>query len=139
MTRLDGAGRRRKGASAEVALVKHLRATGAFPYAERRGGGFGGSDVIGTPGITFESKNVAGLKLGMWTDQTEAARIASGDTYGVLVVKRSGTTNPGRWHAVMPLDQLLALLAEAGWAAPQSTTTQTMDDIVNNPEADDAA
>jgi hypothetical protein len=108
---------RRKGAAAELALVKHLQANG-YPYAERRGGGFGGSDVICTPGVTWESKNVAGLRLGVWADQTEAARIAAGDTYGVLVVKRAGTTDVGRWHAVMPLDQLLALLAETGWAKP---------------------
>lgn len=114
---MTGQASRRKGAAAELALVRHLQAHG-FPHAERRGGGFGGSDVIGTPGITWESKNVAGLKLGTWVDQTEAARIASGDTYGVLVVKRAGTTDVGRWHAVMPLDQLLALLAETEWAKP---------------------
>ena len=114
---MTGQTSRRKGAAAELALVRHLQANG-FPYAERRGGGFGGSDVIGTPGITWESKNVAGTRLGVWADQTDAARIASGDTYGVTVVKRAGTTDVGRWHAVMPLDQLLALLAETGWAKP---------------------
>lgn len=114
---MSGQASRRKGAAAELALVRHLQANG-FPHAERRGGGFGGSDVIGTPGITWESKNVAGPRLGVWADQTDAARIASGDTYGVCVVKRAGTTDVGRWHAVMPLDQLLALLREAGWAAP---------------------
>ncbi len=113
----SGAGRRRKGADAELALVRYLQANG-FPYAERRGGGFGGADVVGPPGITWESKAQAGARLATWADQTEAARAAAGDTYGVLIAKRAGTTDVGRWFAVLPMAQFVALLAEAGWAAP---------------------
>ena len=101
-------------------MVKYLRANG-LPYAERRGGGFGGSDVVGTPGLTVEVKAQAGARLATWADQTEAARAAAGDTYGVLIAKRAGTTDVGRWFAVLPMAQFMALLAEAGWTAPDPT------------------
>lgn len=114
---LDGAARRRKGNDYERALVTWLQTHG-WPYAERRGGGFGGSDVVGTPGLTFECKAQAGTSLGAWVDQTQEARAAAGDTYGVLAVKRRGTTDVGRWFGVMPLEQLAALLVEAGYGAP---------------------
>ncbi len=113
----SGAGNRRKGNTNELAAAKYLAANG-LPHAERRGGGFGGSDIVGTPGLTFEVKAQAGARLATWVDQTEAARAAAGDTYGVLIAKRAGTTDVGRWHAVLPMAQLMALLAEAGWTAP---------------------
>lgn len=113
----SGAGRRRKGATQELAVAKYLAASG-LPHAERRGGGFGGSDIVGTPGLTFEVKSQAGARLATWADQTEEARAAAGDTYGVLIAKRAGTTDVGRWHAVLPMAQFMALLAEAGWTAP---------------------
>jgi hypothetical protein len=119
---VTGATSRRKGSAAERALVDHLRANG-WPYAERRGGGFGGSDVIGTPGVTFESKNCARVELAAWVDQAETARIGSGDRYSPVIVKRKGHTDVGRWYAVLPVAQLLALLAEAGWAAPYAEET----------------
>ena len=119
---MTGQTSRRKGIDAELALAKWLQANG-WPHAERRGGGFGGSDIVGTPGITWECKNQAGLSLGTWTTQTETARTTAGDTYGVLVVKRAGTTDVGRWHAVMPLNQMLALLREAGWAGEPTEPT----------------
>lgn len=114
---LSGAARRRKGIEYERQLVAWLAANG-WPHAERRGGGFGGSDVVGTPGLTFECKAQAGTSLGAWVDQTEAARAQAGDRYGVLCVKRKGTSDVGRWHAVMPLESLARLLADAGWTAP---------------------
>ncbi len=116
----SGAGRRRKGATQELAVAKYLAANG-LPHAERRGGGFGGSDIVGTPGITWEVKAQAGARLATWADQTEAARAAAGDTYGVLIAKRAGTTDVGRWFAVLPMAQFMALLAEAGWTAADPT------------------
>ncbi len=116
----SGAGRRRKGIDNELAAAKYLQAHG-FPHAERRGGGFGGSDIVGTPGLTFEVKAQAGARLATWVDQTQEARAKAGDTYGVLIAKRAGTTDVGRWHAVLPMAQFMALLAEAGWTAPDPT------------------
>lgn len=121
--RVTGASSRRKGASAERALVTWLQSHG-WAHAERRGGGFGGSDVIGTPGVTFEMKNVAGTRLGEWADQTEAARAAAGDRYGVTVVKRRGTTDVGRWFAVLPMEQLARLMADAEWATAEWITDE---------------
>jgi hypothetical protein len=117
----SGAGRRRKGHAAEAAVAQYLAANG-FSHAERRGGGFGGSDIVGTPGISWEVKAQAGARLATWADQTEAARAAAGDVYGILIAKRAGTTDVGRWLAVLPMAQFMALLAEAGWTAPLAPT-----------------
>lgn len=114
---VTGAGNRRKGHTTEAAVAAYLREHG-WPHAERRGGGFGGSDIVGTPGITWEVKNQAGLRLGEWVDQMTGAQDDASDRHGVLIVKRKGTTDPGEWFAVMQLDGLLDLLAEAGWTAP---------------------
>lgn len=113
----SAAGRRRKGIVNELAVAKYLAANG-LPHAERRGGGFGGSDIVGTPDLTFEVKAQAGAQLATWANQTETARKAAGDTYGILVAKRAGTTDVGQWHAVLPMSQLMALLAEAGRTTP---------------------
>lgn len=117
---MSGASSRRKGAEAERAVVKYLRANG-FPYADRRGAGFDGADIVGMPGITVEIKAQAGARLATWVDQAQEARAKAGDTYGVLIAKRAGTTDVGRWHAVLPMAQFMALLAEAGWTAPDPT------------------
>lgn len=116
----SGAGRRRKGVVQELAAAKYLAANG-MPHAERRGGGFGGSDIVGTPGITWEVKAQAGARLATWVDQAQEVRAKAGDTYRMLIAKRAGTTDVGRWHAVLPMAQFMALLAEAGWTAPDPT------------------
>lgn len=108
---------RDKGARAERAVVAHLRAHG-FPYAERRQGGTPGADITGCPGIAWEVKDHKRHDLAGWLRQAEAQRLAATATYGPLIVKRAGTTDVGQWYAVLTVDQLLALLAEAGWTAP---------------------
>ena len=58
------------------------------------------------------------MPLGDFYNPTGQGTYPAGSPYGVTVAKRAGTADVGRWHAVMPLNQLLALLAETGWAKP---------------------
>lgn len=108
---------RRKGADAERDVVAWLRANG-FRYAERRAGGTPGPDITGCPGIAWEIKAATRLELAAWVDQAEAQRAATGADVGPVVIKRRGTTNPGRFYAVLPLADLAHLLVEAGYGAP---------------------
>lgn len=110
------AGSRRKGATAERDVTAWLRANG-WPWAERRAGGTPGPDITGCPGIAWEIKNAARLELAAWVDQAEAQRATSGADVGPVVIKRKGTTDPGRWYAVLPLADLAHLLVEAGYGA----------------------
>lgn len=106
-----GAANRRKGHDAERALVTWLRANG-WPHAERsvRTGFRSGDrelpdtgDVDGTPGIVWQVKNVAREDIAAWLTETEAQRTAARAHFGVLVQRRSGKADPGRWWAWMRL------------------------------------
>ncbi len=110
-----GAMSRRKGAAAEVAVVRWLRGRGR-PTTERRPSGspdpFG--DVAGIPGTVIEVKNHAALDLAGWATQLEAEIAAAGAETGVVIVKRRGTTDVGRWYAVLTVDTWERLMTEAG-------------------------
>jgi hypothetical protein len=105
---------RRKGADAERAVVAYLTEHG-FPYAERRLCGAAGPDITGTPGIAWEVKSARRHELAAWVDQAEAQRPGVGANLAPLVIKRTGTTDVGRWYAVLPMAQLVELLKAAGW------------------------
>lgn len=101
---------RKKGTAAETAVVNWLRANG-FGGADRqplRGRDQG--DITACPGVIIEVKDhkrVAGgippAVLTEWMRQTEAERCNADADLGILVVKRSGTADPGRWYAYVPL------------------------------------
>lgn len=118
---MSGATSRRKGYTAENEVVKHLRDNG-FPYAERRAPGTDGPDITGTPGIAWEIKNQAKMELASWVDQAETQRAAIAAPYAPVIHKRKGVTDVGRWYATLPVNQLLSLLEEAGYAAPTGNT-----------------
>lgn len=107
-----------RGKRAERDLVTWLRAHG-WPGAERtvrtgyrtrtRGCSDHG-DIDGTPGITWQVKDVAERDhylIPAWLADTERQRVASGANLGILVVKRRGHADPGQWWAHMPLNDLV--------------------------------
>jgi len=100
---------RRKGITAEREVAKWLKAHG-FPHADRRGSGFEASDIIGTPGISWEIKNQAAVRLREWFAQMVDQRDADGAEVGVLIIKREGYVDPGDWYAVVTLADLAAML-----------------------------
>lgn len=122
-----GAANRRKGHDAERDLCKWLRANG-FPGAERavrtgfRAGdrvGADPGDITGTPGITWSVKDCARERIDDWL--TELVRMEwDGAPCGpmLLVHKRRGHANPGRWWCWMHLRDLMRVTAEAAPVDP---------------------
>ena len=109
---------RQKGTAAETAVVNHLRENG-FGGAERRAlhGSLDQGDITGTPGVAWEVKNHKRYSIPEWLGETEEETANADADYGVLVVKPVGigTTRVGEWWAIMPLDDMLNLLRDAGY------------------------
>lgn len=113
-----------KGKRAERDVVNWLRDHG-FPGAERavrtgytangRSAADPG-DVTGTPGIVWQVKDVAREDIERWLAETEAQRLggpgAKPAELGILVVRRRGTADVGRWWAWLPIDQLSHVMAD---------------------------
>lgn len=109
------------GKDTEQRVARWLREHG-FPHAERtvRTGyrvlgralsDFG--DIDGTPGLSWQIKSLrpadrAERAVPEWLTETEAQRRATGADLGVLIVRRWGTTDVGRWWAFLRLDVLAA-------------------------------
>lgn len=107
---------RNKGAKAERDLVTYLRTVG-FGGAERAvRTGYRTStrtaadpgDITGTPGIVWSVKDCATEQLTKWLDELDA--MEGDDVVRLLVHKRSGKADPGRWWCWMRMDQLSLLL-----------------------------
>lgn len=100
-----GAANRRRGHQAERDLAKWLRANG-FPHAERavrtgwatkdRASADPG-DITGTPGIVWSVKDVAAENITGWMTELDAMVTGAKADLGLLVHKRRGHADPGRW------------------------------------------
>ncbi|MDM7490730.1 hypothetical protein QT969_20800 [Rhodococcus sp. CSLK01-03] len=120
-----------KGDRAERAVRAHLRGNG-FPHAERTRAGYerdGGdlhlAPVLGAgPGVIAQVKDCGQSRWAEWLTQTEEQLVAARAEHAVLIVKRRGIGDPGRWLAVMPLHRMLELLRHAGYG-PRSTEETT--------------
>lgn len=97
-----------KGTAAETAVVKWARDNG-YPGADRQPlrGNRDAGDIDLCPGIVLEIKNhrtaatgqPAPLVLAAWMAQAELERYNAGAAHCPLIVKRGGTSDPGRWFA----------------------------------------
>jgi hypothetical protein len=96
-----------KGTAAETAVVRWAREHG-YPHADRQPlrGNRDAGDIALCPGVIVEVKNrrlATGVPtagdLTEWMRQTELEREVARADVGILVVKRGGTTDPGRWFA----------------------------------------
>ena len=112
------AARRRRGRDTELILADYLRGHG-WPYAQATGAGAAGSDILNTPAIAWEAKARRGLDLGAAMRQN-ADRPAA---YHPVVIRLDGQGPAaiGDWPAVLPLSELVALLAAAGYATEGTT------------------
>ena len=116
---------RAKGTAAETAVVRFLqdfqavrdaRIQSGWPHAERRAlhGNADIGDIAGLPGVVLEVKSAKRTELAAWLDELDAEIVNAHADTGVLVVKRRGHTNPGKWFAIMSFDRWCVLLNEAG-------------------------
>ena len=108
-----------KGTQAETAFVRYVRERG-FGQADRltKTGAADRGDVLLCPGLMAELKNTNSVKDGGpapkqlhdWMQQTRIEAI-NGDTLGFLVVKRTGTSDVGRWFAFIESGALTGMIA----------------------------
>ena len=101
-----------KGSAAERAVANWL-ADRDWPDAERRydaGRHDDRGDIRGIPGVTVEVKNHQRLDLAGWVAELEQVMANAGHDLGFVVVKKRGTTDVGRWYAVLPVEVIARLL-----------------------------
>lgn len=119
-----GRANRRKGADAERSVAKWLRANG-FPGAERaiRAAYVGADhvlpdpgDLTGTPGLVWQVKDCKREQILLWLSETEQQRLAANAVMGLLVVRRRGAADVGRWWCWLDLGTLFDFVGAATWA-----------------------
>ena len=104
---------KQRGTAAETAVVNYLHANG-FPHVERRAlaGVNDRGDISGIPGVVLEVKNCKRIELAGWADELDAEMRNAGAYLGAVIAKRKGTTDVGRWYAILPVSVLVDLLRE---------------------------
>ena len=112
---------KRKGDTFEIALRNHLGDAGLLVSRTRAGyeRDHGDIHLLGDghgPPVIFQAKNQREMRIGEWLTVTALQRDQAGAKHGILVVKRRGVGAVGRQYAVLELDDLVALLREAGYA-----------------------
>ena len=107
---------KQKGTAAETAVVRWFQGHG-WPRAERRAlsGAYDMGDINLEPGIVVEVKNTKTITLAEFVAETERERINANAEFGMCVIKKRGTTDPGQFYAVTSLDQMAWLLRAAGY------------------------
>lgn len=97
---------RNRGAEAERKVAGWLREAGGFPGAERavRNGfrtiarvGLDPMDILGTPGIVWSIKDDKSDRIEAWMFELDLKRQDLGADLGVLVQRRRGKADVGRW------------------------------------------
>lgn len=103
-----------KGRETEAALVAWLRANGV-PHAERRRltGRDDQGDIAGWPWVCVEIKSGARVDVAGWLAELAAEKANAIADIGFVAVRPKGKPDPAGWWAVMPLPELVELIAAA--------------------------
>lgn len=107
---------KQKGTAAETAVVNWLKAKGR-KHVERRSlsGNNDRGDIAGIPGVVLEIKNHARMELSQWLSELEVEMLNDKADTGVVIHKKKGTTDVGKWYATMSAEVWFNLLEEAGY------------------------
>lgn len=107
---------KQKGTSAETAVVNWLQSKGR-KHVERRAlaGLLDRGDIAGIPGLVIEVKNHREMKLSAWLKELEVEMHNDKSDTGVVIHKKTGTLDVGKWYATMPVSVWFKLLEEAGY------------------------
>lgn len=110
------------GKDTERAVAGYLRGCGmaGVERAVRTGYRAGGrqladaGDLTGLPGVCVQVKSLrpateAERMVPLWLRETDQQRTAAGASVGLLVVRRWGTTNVGRWWCFLLLPELFGM------------------------------
>lgn len=151
-----GRANRNKGAWTERVVARYLRTQG-FPHAKRAvHNGYRTPeqtapdplDIAGIPGVVISVKNDASNQITKWLDQAERIGNNHGADLALLVVRRSGKAEIGRWwvwvslpalarsltgnaiigqpwngHVCLELGELVPMLHAAGYGDPSEEAT----------------
>lgn len=108
---------RQAGASTERAVADYLAAALNDDRIDRRvktgakdRGDIGGVRFMGGRRLVLEVKDCARQSLPEWVAEAHTEAGHDDATVGVVVAKRRGTRDPGRYWVHMTLDDLLALI-----------------------------
>ncbi len=93
-----------RGNRAELEIVNILKAHGYPAYRNFASGGYGGSDVIGIPGVSIEVKMVE--KLNIWAAIAQCKDAASPSDIPCVAFRR----NNHEWMAAIPFEDFLGLV-----------------------------
>lgn len=100
-----------KGTSLETALVNWLHSRGHLARRVALAGNMDQGDVrVENWPIVLECKNVKAITLSTFVDEANREAANAALPYGVAIVKRRGTTDVGRYYAVMDVDTLERML-----------------------------
>jgi Holliday junction resolvase len=107
---------KQKGTSAETSVVRWLHSQGR-KAVERRAlhGTADRGDIAGIPSVVIEVKNHKTMKLSEWVKELEVEMGNDQAETGVVIHKKSGTTDVGEWYATMPVKVWYELIDEAGY------------------------
>jgi hypothetical protein len=110
---------RDRGVRLQNALADYLRQW--WPLAESTGSGRHGTDVTNTPGVVWECKTAAEFLPARFCRQAQAAAGSTGAVpVTVYFPPGFGAGSTGSVLAIMPLERMMGLLCEAGYAvAPE--------------------
>lgn len=106
-----------KGDQYERDILAIARRSG-FPFAERTRPGRkeDQGDIHLAPGLIAQCKDQKTPEWRDWLAELEEQRLEARADHGLLVVKRRGIGGRPPLHlAVLPLDDMLRLLCDAGW------------------------
>jgi hypothetical protein len=105
---------KRKGDAGELATQRHFVARGVTLCARIPAGATSdvGDLLLPIEFGTVDVKNYASYagQLAHWTDRASEQADNAGRTHGVVVIKRTGITDPGRWYALTTLDGYISAI-----------------------------
>jgi hypothetical protein len=107
---------RDRGIRLQNALARYL--SDWWPSAESAGSGRPGSDILGTPGVAWECKTARQFRPAGWVRQAKAHAITRGIVPVVVYWPDGvGESTPGAAMAILPLPELIDLLAAGGYTS----------------------
>ena len=106
-----------KGRDTENLFVGYARKVFGLTGLERRRlmGSADQGDVTGWPGVCVEIKSGARIDIPGWLAELSAEIRNANAVTGFVAVRPKGKPAPENWYAVLPLPDLMQLMADAGW------------------------
>jgi hypothetical protein len=120
--------RKHRGYRSQKVVAEFFQRHG-WPFAESTGAGRSGSDVTGVPGLMIEVKARRAFSPLAWLRQARDGLkpLQIGLPFVVFRCDGQGEANVGEWGVLLRLDDMTALLREAGYGSGHGTQEQTDD------------